>query len=81
MSCVLKVEALENGFEVEVMDKKIAEKNEKLKGAWQDPWKKYAFTTRSEVLKFITQRLESLPKSADEEFTEAYREATMKDKS
>lgn len=81
MSCVLKVEALENGFEVEVMDKKTAEKNEKSNGVWQNPWKKYAFTTRSEVLKFITQRLESLPKSADEEFTEAYREATMKDKS
>lgn len=72
---VLKVEKLENGYEVEVKDPKVAAANEKPKTAWQDPWKAYAFTTDKEVIEFIKRHLASLPKSSHDQFNEAATEA------
>ena len=56
--CVVKIERLANGFEVEVTDPKIAEANRKSKGAWKDPRVGYAFKTVQEVLDFLGKNLE-----------------------
>lgn len=77
---VLKIEKLENGYEVEVKDAKIAAENDKPRKSgqaysWQDPWKAYAFSTNKEVIAFVTKHLNSLPKSDHEQFNEAAEEA------
>lgn len=78
--CSVRIEKLENGFEVEVRDTKIEEANRKpsKKGEvtpWKDPWKAYAFSTSQEVVEFIGKHLNSLPKSPQEEFNDAAAEA------
>lgn len=72
---VLRLERLENGYEVEVFDEKIEENNRKPKSQYVSPWKGYAFTTGKEVIAFITKHINSLPKSSDEEFADAAKEA------
>lgn len=72
---VLRVEKLENGFEVEIYDEKIAEKNNKPKSSYESPWKAYAFTTAAEVVKFVSKHLDGLPKSPQDEFNDAASEA------
>lgn len=73
---VLKIEKLENGYEVEVRDAEQAAKNDK-KGnhVYMDPWKAYAFPTDKEVVAFIKRHLASLPKSSHDEFNDAAEEA------
>lgn len=68
--CCVRVEKLENGFEVEVIDPKIAAENAKPKTDWQDPWKSYAFTTAEGAAAFVTARLTAMPKSSMEQFNE-----------
>jgi len=78
---VLRIEKLENGYEVEICDPKVQAANSKPKTTWQDPWKGYAFTTAGEVVTFITQHLESLkpPPDADTEYGDAFKQATAED--
>ncbi len=71
----IRIEKLENGFEVEVYDEKISKANEKPKAAYQSPWKKYAFSTGKEVIAFVTRHLDAMPKSTEDEFNEAAKEA------
>lgn len=75
---VLRVEKLENGFEVSICDPSIMEKNQKPKSVYESPWKGYAFTTAEEVIAFITKHLSSLkpPPDADEEYDQAFSAAT-----
>lgn len=77
---VLKVEKLENGYEVEIKDReqevlnnKPSKKNAPVE--WKDPWKAYAFSTDKEVVAFIKRHLASLPKSSHDAFNEAAEEA------
>lgn len=79
--CILRVEKLENGYEVEICDESIRASNEKPKSNWQDPWKGYAFTTADEALEFITKHLATLkpPPDAATEYSSAFKNAT-KDK-
>lgn len=72
---VLRVEKLENGFEVEILDPKVEAKNQKSKTGYESPWKAYAFTTAAEVVKFVEKHLDTLPKSDQTEFDEAAKEA------
>lgn len=72
---VLRLEKLENGFEVEIFDEKIDKANNKPKSSYTSPWKAYAFSTSKEVIAFISKHIESLPKSSDEEFSDAAGEA------
>ena len=72
---VLRLERLENGFEVEIFDEKTSKANEKKGARYESPWKGYAFTTGKEVIEFITKHINSLPKSSDEEFADAAAEA------
>lgn len=81
---VLRIEKLENGYEVEVCDPKIEEENRKpsKKGAiaeWKSPWKAYAFSTSEEVVSFVAKHLSNLPKSSQEEFDSAANEAFKDD--
>lgn len=78
---VLRIEKLENGYEVEICDPKIQAKNDKPKSAWEDPWKGYAFTTAEEVKNFVGEHLDSLkpPPDADEEYGSAFKSATSED--
>ena len=76
---VLKIEKLENGFEVSICDEKISAANSKPKANWQNPWKEYAFSTSKEVIAFVTSHLGSLPKSPSDQFNEAAAEAFSKE--
>lgn len=75
---VLRIEKLENGYEVEICDPKVLAENAKPKSAWKDPWKGYAFTTAEEVKNFVGEHLDSLkpPPDADAEYGQAFSEAT-----
>lgn len=84
MRCRISVEALENGFEVEVPDmpamkKKMAEAK-KSKGDMGMPYmgdmtKKYAAKSVKEVIKLITSALEGMPEN---EYDAAFEEAGSK---
>jgi hypothetical protein len=75
---VLRIEKLQNGWEVEINDPKIIEENRKPKNSWTDPSKAYAFATAKEVADFITEHLDSLepPPDADEEFGTEFKRQT-----
>lgn len=79
--CVLRIEKLENGYEVEISDPKIIAANKKPKSQYQDPWKGYAFTTAEEVKNFVGEHLDSLkpPPDADEEYSDAFKAAASGD--
>jgi len=74
--CVARIEKLENGYTVEVVDEDQRKKNNdpKSKEPWADPWKTYAFSTAEEVKEFIGTHLDALkpPPDADEEFSSAF---------
>ncbi len=78
---VLRIEKLENGYEVEVCDPKIMEANKKPKSSYESPWKGYAFTTAEEVKNFVGEHLDSLkpPPDADEEYGSAFNAATAEE--
>jgi hypothetical protein len=59
-SDVLRVEKLENGYEVEVCDPDLVKANSKPKAVYTDPWKSYAFNTSDEVVVFVTKVLGTL---------------------
>lgn len=75
---VLRIEKLQNGWEVEINDPKIMEENRKPKSNWKDPSKAYAFATSKEVSDFIAEHLDSLepPPDADEEFGTEFKRQT-----
>lgn len=78
--CILRIEKLTNGYEVEIADPKIVAENAKPKSNWQDPWKGYAFKSAEEVATFVGATLDKLaPPSADDEFSAAFKEATTED--
>lgn len=71
----ITIEKLENGFEVECLDEKIAEENDKGKH-YKNPYKKYAYSTKEEVIAFITAKLDKLSKrGAKAEYDAAFKEA------
>lgn len=80
--CILKVERLANGWEVELVDPTIVAENEKPKSNYKSPWVEYAFTTAAEVQEFIKLHLESLKPepSADEQYGQEFaRQASKMD--
>jgi len=78
---VLRIDKLENGYEVSICDPKIMEANAKSKGRYQEPWKDYAFRDVEGVKQFIGEHLDSLkpPPDADTEYSSAFAEATKED--
>lgn len=78
--CILRVEKLTNGYEVEIADPKITADNAKPKSSWQDPWKGYSFRSAEEVATFVGATLDKLsPPSAEDEFSAAFKAATSED--
>lgn len=59
--CVVKIERLANGYEVEMTDPKIVKENSKIdrKGPWRDPKVAYAFKSVEEVLNFLKTNLDT----------------------
>lgn len=79
MQDFIRIEKLENGFEIECLDEKIAEENAKPKSMYRDPYKAYAFSTGEEVLKFIKEKLGAMKaKSKDGGYAAAFKEASSK---
>jgi hypothetical protein len=77
--CIVRIERLQNGYEVEVIDEKIQDENMKPRAAWKDPWKGYAFTDVKEVVAFLTKHLDSLPVEKDD-YATSFNKATAEDK-
>ena len=77
-SCVLKIEKLENGYEVSIVDPATVKSNESGKGAYKDPWLDYAFKTAEEVKNFVGEHLDSLkpPPDAEKEYGDAFNKQT-----
>ena len=77
-NCILKIEKLENGYEVEIVDPDIREANSKPSKSgkyvpYEDPWKGFAFTDVDSMLKFIKEKIPALhPLDEDEEYSEAF---------
>lgn len=79
MDDYIRIEALENGFEVECLDPKIAEANNNPKAPYKSPYKAYAFSTADEVTAFVKAQLGKIKpkgKSAVPEFDSAFKAAT-----
>ena len=79
--CILKIERIENGYEVEVVDPDIVAANSKPKGCYIDPWKSYALKTAADVTKFVGAHLDTLkpPPDAETQFSSAFSKATEED--
>lgn len=83
--CVLRIEKLENGWEVEMLDTTVQEKNRLPSKAgkyvpYEDPWKSYAFEDFDKMIKFIKEKLPLLhPESDDDVYDSAFAEATKGD--
>jgi hypothetical protein len=58
--CVVRIEKLENGYEVEIRDQKQVGKNREggLNSPYKDPWCGYAFKTTAEVCAFLEKNLD-----------------------
>ena len=78
--CILKVEKLENGFEIEVYDHEIAEKNRKSNGIYKDPYRSYAFNSTEDVMKFVEKTLKSAKMgSSKDEYSDSFAKAVSED--
>lgn len=58
---ICKIERLANGYEVELTDPQIAKDNMNMKSGkpWRDPKVCYAFKNVKQVIKFLSQHLET----------------------
>ncbi len=73
---IVRIEKLENGYEVNVCDPAVREKNKSPKTPYADPWKAYAFSTKEEVVKFLTKVLDKLaPEDESAEFADSFNQA------
>jgi hypothetical protein len=75
---IIRIERLENGYEVSVIDEKIQEKNHKPNSMWDDPWRCYAFETSEAVLKFLGTVIDTIktPPKPDAVFAKAFEDAS-----
>jgi hypothetical protein len=78
---ILRIEKLENGYEVEVCDEQVMANNQKPKSAYEDPWKGYAFENAEGVVAFIKAHLDKLkpPPGAGDEYDAAFKQATSEE--
>jgi len=54
--CIVRIEKLDNGYEVEIRDQKAVKQNQK-PGPYTDPWRSFAFKNEAEVVAFLTKNL------------------------
>lgn len=80
--CVLRIEKLENGWEVEILDPAVQDKNRAPSKPgkfvpYEDPWKSFAFEDFDRMMKFIKEKLPLLhPESDEDVYDSAFSEAT-----
>jgi hypothetical protein len=69
-NCVLRIEKLANGYEVEIADPEVKKNNANPKKPYKDPWVGYALLSVEDVKEFIGKHLDSLepPADADDEY-------------
>ena len=81
----IRIECLENGYEVEVCDPDIMAANQKSDSKYQSPYRSYAFSTIEEVTTFVQKTLEKLAKTErkkkDGGYAAAFDDAVAKAKS
>lgn len=68
---ICKIEALANGFEVELYDPEIAKANEKGKGRYRDPMVGHGFKTVEEVVAFLKANLKA---AGPDEYTSSFKQ-------
>lgn len=77
---IVKIERAKNGYEVEMCDPKIKEKNESQKGVgseYRDPYVSFVFKTVDEVMAFLEENLEKAVPMDD--FETSFNEAVKED--
>jgi len=82
--CTIRIERLQNGYNVRITDPEIVKQNNKRDRAskgecqpWKDPQVSYAFTTSSEVINFIKANIDkALPV---DEFSSSFDKAAKED--
>lgn len=74
--CIVKIEKLSNGYEVEIRDGKQTMKNSK-PGPYKDPWCGYAFKSVAEVVAFLEKNLDKATPA--EEFESSFDAAAAED--
>jgi hypothetical protein len=80
--CIVRIEKLTNGYEVEIRDQKAAAKNKtglstKEPYRYVDPWKSFAFKNEAEVVAFLSKNLSKA--SPDNEFSHSFDVAAAED--
>ena len=77
--CIVRIEKLTNGYEVEIRDQKAAEKNKTKSEPYRyvDPWKSFAFKTEAEVVAFLSKNLSKA--TPDNEFSHNFDVAAAED--
>ena len=75
---LLTLKTAENGFVVEVMDKKIQAKNRKSTAMYEDPEREFVLKTPDDVVALVTKIMSGvdMPESDEDAFDEAFKEAT-----
>lgn len=80
--CVVKIEKLANGFEVEIYEPTTSPggSSNAMRGAMgsPEPWKGYAFTSVDEVINFLKSKLPTV-KTPTDMFSEGFADATEDD--
>lgn len=78
--CILRIEKLDNGFEVEIRDQKAVKRNSasiNKPTPYVNPWRSYAFKNTKEVVAFIEKNLDkAVP---DDTFSSSFDEAAAED--
>lgn len=77
---IVRIEKLSNGYEVEVCDPDQKAKNKNPKTPYADPWKSYAYSTKEEVIAFLTKVLDTLvPEDEDDSMETNFQRAITED--
>lgn len=81
MDDIVRIEKLENGYEVEVLDPETAAKNAKPSGGWQDPYKAYAFDDIEKLLTFLREVLPKIEVATSKDtYAAEFKKATASSK-
>lgn len=77
--CIVRIEKLDNGYEVEIRDQKAVKKNQSKDGLsrYVNPWRSFAFKNEAEVVTFLTKNLSKA--TPDNEFSHSFDVAAAED--
>lgn len=75
----IRIERAQNGFVVCMDDPAIVAKNQKSKGAWQNPERQFVFDDEDDVLKFLTKNLDKIIPPKGDDFDSSFDAAVDED--